>query len=227
MSKRMASQPSLKLYYFNITGKGEAIRLFCAYAGLELEDYRFADREEFTALKADGTLPYGQVPLLEVDKTTRIPQSAAILRYLAKIAGGDLYPSDPIQAARVDAALDQEADAFVGPTVASYTVRFGIELSDSQVDKAAALLSAEVMPRHFASIEAQLKASSSGWIADTKCPSPADFVWACRFGDYLPTKDRLFTPELRDLEAFPACRAFVKRFYELPQVAEYYKRKEG
>ena len=30
--------PKLKLYYFNSKGKGEPIRLFCAYAGLDLEE---------------------------------------------------------------------------------------------------------------------------------------------------------------------------------------------
>ena len=42
MSKRKMDQtPNLKLYYFNIKGKGEPIRLFCAYTGLELEANRF------------------------------------------------------------------------------------------------------------------------------------------------------------------------------------------
>ena len=38
-------------------GKAECIVLMCAYLGLALEDYRFASRDEFFALKADGTLP--------------------------------------------------------------------------------------------------------------------------------------------------------------------------
>ena len=218
MPKRKSSQPSLKLFYFDISGKGEPIRLLAAYAGLELEDYRFASREEFMKMKEDGTLPYGQVPLLEVDGKDHVPQSATILRYLAKLA--DLYPSDALLAAKVDAALDQEADAFVGPTVASYTTRFGIEMTDSQVEATAAALSSEVMPRHFKAVEGLLTESATGWIAGTPEPSPADFAWAIRLGDYLPMKDRLFTKELRELEAFPACKAFVEKFYALPQIAE-------
>ena len=53
-SKRKATQPSLKLYYFDITGKAECIRLLAAYAGLTLDDYRFSSRDEFLKLKADG-----------------------------------------------------------------------------------------------------------------------------------------------------------------------------
>ena len=82
------------------------------------------------------------------------------------------------------------------------------------------------MPRHLGAIESQLKAGGTGWIAGTPMPSPADFAWAVRLGDYLPMKDRLFTPELRGLEAFPECKAFVKRFYELPEIVEYYAARE-
>jgi len=158
--------------------------------------------------------------MLQVDGEHRLVQSAAILRYVAKL--GDLYPSDPLIAAKVDAALDQEVDAFTGATVASYTVRFGIEMNNTQVEKAAALLSSEVMPRHLQAIETQLEESETGWIAGTPAPSPADFAWACRLGEYMPMKDRLFTAELRSLEAFPACKRFVSKFYSLPAVVSYY-----
>ena len=103
--------------------------------------------------------------MLEVDGKDCVPQSATILRYLAKLGGGEIYPSDPLLAAKVDAALDQEVDAFIGATVASYTTRFGIEMTNSQVEKAAAALSEEVMPRHLGAIEAQLKAGATGWVA--------------------------------------------------------------
>jgi hypothetical protein len=39
-----------KLYYFDIPGKGEAIRLACAYAGYEIEDIRL-NQDEFLVLK--------------------------------------------------------------------------------------------------------------------------------------------------------------------------------
>lgn len=218
----MAATPTLKLYYFDIQGKGEPIRLLAAYANIALEDYRFSSREEFMALKADGTLPFGQVPLLEVDGREKLVQSAAILRYLAQLGG--LHPTDLIAAAKVDAALDQEADAFLGPTVASYTTRFGIAMDEAQVAAAAELLGSEVMPRHLAAVERLLCASATGWLAGTPQPSAADFAWAARLGQYLPAKDRLFPERLRTLADYPACKAFVQRFFELPQIASYYAR---
>merc|ERR1711879_416290 len=56
----------LKLYYFGIAGKGEAIRLALAYVGHEFEDYKFENREEFIKMKESGELLFGQVPALKV-----------------------------------------------------------------------------------------------------------------------------------------------------------------
>ena len=215
--------PTLKLYYFDVVGKGESIRLLAEYAGLELEDYRFKDRDEFNALNADGTLPFGQVPLLEVNGTERLVQSAAILRYLAKLAG--TYPEDLILAAKVDAALDQEADAFIGAGVVSYTTRFGIDLTSEQQKAAAELIGSEVMPRHLANLERILGESKTGWIAGTAEPSPADFAWVVRLAMYLPERDRIFPPELAKLTDYPRCKALCDKLLGLPEIKTYYEKK--
>ena len=218
MTKRkIQSQPKLKLYYFNIKGKGEPIRLFCKYAGLEIEDYRFSSRDEFISLKEAGKLSFGQVPLLEIDGKHQIVQTGSILRYLAKLS--NLYPEDPLEAAKVDSIYDQETDAFIGATVASYTTRFGIALDDDAKAKAFEAISTEVLPRHLASIEKLLKASSSGWIANTQEPSPADFVWYSRLADYIPEKKEL-SDKIKSLEDYPACKDFVKKFESLEAIQE-------
>ena len=72
-----------KLYYFDIPGKGEAIRLACAHSGFALEDIRIT-RDQFIALKESGKLPFGQVPLLELPTGECLSQSAAIMRYIGK-----------------------------------------------------------------------------------------------------------------------------------------------
>lgn len=222
MKRKVEQQPKLKLYYFDIKGKGEAIRLLCAFAGLELEDYRFGSRDEFNTLKADGTLAFGQVPLLEVDGTHKLVQSAAILRYLGKLSG--LYPEDPLVAAKVDAILDQETDAFSGVTVCTYSTRFGIELDDSAKEKSYETISKEVLPRHLGNLEKLLEASSTGWLADTEEPSPADFAWYCRLADALPTKSEL-SDSIKKMDGYPACKAFVEKMKSLDEIKEYYAKK--
>ena len=107
----------LKLYYFNIPGKGEPIRLACAYSGIDFEDVR-VDREQFEKLKQESKLPFGQLPVLQVSEDTFLSQSAAIMRYIGKLGG--LYPKDPIAAALVDAVMDEEHDLFAGISIVRY-----------------------------------------------------------------------------------------------------------
>jgi glutathione S-transferase len=106
------------LYYFNIPGKGEAIRLACAYGGIPLEDFRM-HANEFHDLKVSGKLAFGQVPALEVNGSTMITQSAAIMRYVGKLTG--LYPTgDDLYAAKIDMIVDSENDLFMGLAVSRY-----------------------------------------------------------------------------------------------------------
>ena len=70
---------------------GEPIRYVLTLSGVPFEDYRFASRDEFLALKP--SLRFGQVPCLTIDGVEFF-QSAAIMRAVCKIFGSPLYPSD-------------------------------------------------------------------------------------------------------------------------------------
>jgi len=246
-----ASEPqlpsSLKLYYFNIKGKGEPIRLICSYSGLKLDDHRFASRDEFIALKESSILPFGQVPMLEVkyggslenntkktddeESSTsanhhhKIVQSATIMRFLGKITG--LYPTtlsedELMLATKIDALLDQETDAFTGVTVLTYSQRFGLDLTDEQKDSSYELVNTETLPKHLWNVEKVLSMSKSGWLADTAEPSICDFVWACRLQS-LASKKELST-KIQNLEDFPNLKAFVDKFFDLKQIKDYYEK---
>mmetsp|Transcript_27937 Transcript_27937/g.49567 ORF Transcript_27937/g.49567 Transcript_27937/m.49567 type:complete len:226 (+) Transcript_27937:103-780(+) len=223
MKRKIEQQPKLKLYYFDLKGKAEPIRLLCAYSGLELEDYKFSTRDEFLAMKEGTRLPFGQVPMLEVDGKHNIVQSSAIMRYLGKLAG--LYPTDPIEAAKVDALMDQETDAFTGTTVLTYGLRFGIDLTPDATEKSYGHINETVLPGHLRNIEKCLAASRSGWIAGTEEPSPADFVWYVRLSSSMAQKKEL-SDKIKSLADFPRIKKFVETFGGLEPIREYYAAKD-
>jgi len=90
----------MKLYDFHDSGNGYKVRLICAFLGL---DYEYVEKDitkgethtpEFLAKNANG-----RIPLLELDDGTCLPESNAILNYLAD--GSAWLPSDRLARARV------------------------------------------------------------------------------------------------------------------------------
>ncbi|GFH29640.1 uncharacterized protein HaLaN_28333, partial [Haematococcus lacustris] len=80
--------PHIRLIYFDIPGKAELTRVLLNVGNVPFEDYTIS-REQWAELKP--TMPYGQIPVLEVDGK-QLAQSSAIERYAARLAG--LYPQD-------------------------------------------------------------------------------------------------------------------------------------
>ncbi|XP_032618474.1 hematopoietic prostaglandin D synthase isoform X1 [Chelonoidis abingdonii] len=92
--------PHYKLMYFNLRGRAEIIRYLFAYSGIKYEDHRI---EQVDWPKIKPTIPFGKIPILEVDGVT-LHQSLAIARYLAKETG--LAGQTPLEQALVDAIVD-------------------------------------------------------------------------------------------------------------------------
>jgi len=79
--------PTYKFTYFNCRAKGEVVRLMFAAAGVQFEDVRI-DYEAWpknTSLKE--SLPFGQLPILQVDDGPVYCQSLSIARYQAEKFG--------------------------------------------------------------------------------------------------------------------------------------------
>jgi glutathione S-transferase len=104
----MRAMPTLTLTYFDSPGRAEPIRIALHVAGVPFEDRRL-QFPDFAAEKAKGSFPLGSLPVLEVDGTA-FPQTAAILRYVARLGDTGLYPSDPHAALVVDSVLDSFND---------------------------------------------------------------------------------------------------------------------
>ena len=96
----------MKLYYFDIYGRAESIRMLAAHAKLPLENV-FVTGDSLAELKSKGVLDFGQVPMLEVDGKNLV-QSWAILRFLGRQNG--YYPADAEIAYRVDSTIDAVED---------------------------------------------------------------------------------------------------------------------
>jgi len=92
--------PKYTITYFNLRGRAEVARLILKQAGVDFEDKRI-EREQWPELKK--TIPFGQLPLLEVEGQ-KICQSVAIARYLAKEVG--LAGANNLECAKIDFIAD-------------------------------------------------------------------------------------------------------------------------
>ena len=94
----------LKLSYFPFPfWRAEISRVALFMADIEFENH-YVSFDELRAMKKDGSLPFGQVPILEVDGQV-IAQTGAIARFCGKLGG--LYPKDnDLEAALIDQFID-------------------------------------------------------------------------------------------------------------------------
>lgn len=110
--------PKIEVTYFNSPGRAEPVRVALRLANVPFVDTRI-DFPQFGAMRAEGRFPLGSVPVLAVDDVV-IPQTAAMLRYAARLGDGSLYPSDPYQAFLVDSVVDSFNDTLSAALVPSF-----------------------------------------------------------------------------------------------------------
>ncbi|GAB5353684.1 hypothetical protein AAMO2058_000055400 [Amorphochlora amoebiformis] len=215
------STPSLELIYFDIPGKAEFIRLACALQDIPLKDTRFKSYEEFVKMKESGKFNYGQVPVLVIDGKVQLAQSTAILRYVGKLGG--LYPTDALQAAKVDAVMDLVEETWGFINNSTYPARYGLPVWDEKTKKDIRVrLSKDILPPKLAYLEAHIKETSGVFflekisIADLK-------VW---------TFLKLLSKGVLDYmdsgivkKSFPLLQRMIEAIDNLPGVKKYYAKK--
>ncbi|EGZ23680.1 hypothetical protein PHYSODRAFT_344498 [Phytophthora sojae] len=195
------AQPQLKLTYFDGKGRAELTRLIFNYGGVAFIDDRVA-RADFPALKP--TLPFGQVPVLEVDGVT-YAQSMAIARYAAKLSG--LYPSDPVKALKADmfsCSLGELADAFID-------IVFKTQDADEKTKKQKLFLD-ETVPKFFTAL---------GKLVEGKFILGDHISYAdVQLMDLVDNGIKWGIPSFT-LEAFPKLAAVVANVAAEPKIAAY------
>jgi glutathione S-transferase len=106
------SDLTYKLVYFALKGRAFVSRMILAQGGQQYEDVH-VNFEDWVNVKNTPTYPFGQAPVLEIiegNKTTRIAQSNAIERFLARRF--NLLGKDEVESARVDMINEQIVDTF-------------------------------------------------------------------------------------------------------------------
>ena len=157
-----------KLFYFEVDGRAGGIRALLAHAGVRYEDCR-QDPKKFGALKAQGFLPLGTMPVW-VEDGFKMVQSSAILRMLGVRHG--YYADDPMTAWKIDSLVDFMEDK-QGPHAALYLPLFGgaTAIDPAHVDPWFANFWDKVIPV----LEARLAEHGKKFLAGTDRPTIADF----------------------------------------------------
>lgn len=137
----------VKLYYFDIRGRGETSRLVMHAAGQKFDDCRVTD---WPATKAET--PYGQLPYM-VYKGKKYGQSNAIAAFLAREYG--LYGKTNLESLRIDEVVNLVGD-FIGAMV-----KAKFEKDEQRKKENEAKLQNEDTPRFLSTFEKLLAENGS------------------------------------------------------------------
>ncbi|XP_045775002.1 uncharacterized protein LOC123873935 [Maniola jurtina] len=194
--------PKVTVYYFPLKALGEGIRLLLAYGGEEFEDRRVT-KEEWPAIKP--TMPFGQMPVLEVDGK-KYAQSLAIVRYLGRkhgLGGKNIEE---------DFEIDQNIEFWNDIRIKAASVSY------EQDEKVKAAKQADLEKNFYPVALKKLDdiiAKNNGHMALGKL-TWADFLFA---GMYDCLKKLLQMPDLD--EKYPRFKKLEQTVYTIPKVKAY------
>ena len=95
------------LYYFAGRGVADQVRWLMSYSGIKWTQRVVATRDSFSQLVESRQLPFGQVPMLQIDRMELV-QTQAIIRYLA--GRGNLLPKDAADHVKCDMLAESLRD---------------------------------------------------------------------------------------------------------------------
>jgi glutathione S-transferase len=170
--RRLRRPSTLKLVYFDFPGLGDHLRLTLAVGGIRFEDERLPPDERGYAavarLRESGQLPFGQVPVAQIDGAT-YAQSNALLRYFGR--KGRLYPEGEMQL-QCDMVLEAWADVDARITPQYYQSVLArspingkpqVPLSEAQQAEVARHLNTDALPTMLSRIARVLHSMEGPW----------------------------------------------------------------
>lgn len=195
----------LKLYDTLRSGNAWKIRLLASMLDIPLERITLSiDRGDLSRAEFLAVAPLRQVPVLQLEDGSHLPESIAILYYLA--AGTAWWPDGIAERARVLQWCAFEQERHMRP-LAQLRLRRALhkdrsdasDLAHFECDACSALSIMEVQLASFATTQ---------WIAGSERPSIADlalYPYTC-----MAPMGKI------DLEPYPAVRAWLARVEALP-----------
>ncbi|KAM4810928.1 hematopoietic prostaglandin D synthase [Urocitellus parryii] len=193
--------PNYKLIYFNMRGRAEIIRYIFAYLDIKYEDHRI---EHADWPKIKPTLPFGKIPVLEVDGLT-LHQSLAIARYFAR--NTDLAGKTEMEQCQVDAIADT-LDDFMA------TFPWAEKNQDVKEQMFNKILTYDA-PHFLQDLDKYL--GDKEWLIGNYV-TWADFYW-----DICSTTLLVLKPDL--LDAHPRLLALQKKVRAIPAIADWIQRR--
>jgi len=192
------------LTYFPLSGRGEATRIALHFAGIDFIDSRiYAEWGDFKP-----TTPWGSMPTLTLKDGTVLGQGRAILRLAGKRAG--LYPSDDVEACKVDNLLDALDDIFA-------------TISKVPKEERVENVKTGTIGSLFGKIEAFLALHGKGCAVGNSL-TIADISVFAVFGAALGTIFDNMTYEM--LDAYPTILAIRKAVASHPKVVEWFEKQK-
>ena len=192
-----------KLYYFKLKGRAEFARLIFAQAGVQYEDVRI-EYEKWPEVKP--TMPFGQMPVLEVDGT-RIANSIVIARYLAEefgLAGSNSFENAQL-AGIVEAVNDLVAEIR----------KVNSEKNEEKKAELQKTFSEKTFPFLLGKLEALSSANDNGYLWGNK------LTWADLA--FFNISEYIVSADPTGLDAYPSLKKLKETVEALPNIAKWLK----
>mmetsp|Transcript_23863 Transcript_23863/g.18215 ORF Transcript_23863/g.18215 Transcript_23863/m.18215 type:complete len:210 (-) Transcript_23863:77-706(-) len=139
----------MKLYYFDMYGRAECMRLLMTHAKVPYEDSPVT-KEIIAKMAAEGQLEFDKVPAIEKDGKFYC-ETKAMLRFMGKKHG--YYPEDPMAAWRVDSIMDALDDAHQS------LVKVFFSQNEEEKKEAGIKATTEVLPKFLSKLDKILAAN--------------------------------------------------------------------
>ncbi|CAL1547973.1 unnamed protein product [Lymnaea stagnalis] len=198
----MADSKSIKVIYFDLTGRAEILRLILSAAGREFEDVRLA-RDKWPEFKP--RTPFGQVPVVEIDGVA-YAQTAALASYLAKEF--NFYGKNNLEGLKIDIVGNLTEDL-----IQSFARSFR-EQDPVKKEEILKEIKKEVGPRFLGYFEKILKDNGTGFVVGDRVTLADLIIYDISTGFLKPTVED-------SIKDFPLVQKVVETVGEIDGIKKY------